>query len=114
VFGRVNSLPKVVFSRTLAKADWQNTRLIKGDLASAARELKREPGPDMVILGSGSIVSQLTEARLIDEYQVVLCPVVLGGGRSMFEGVKDKLGLKLKRSRAFGNGNVVLRYEPKA
>ena len=73
-----------------------------------------EIGPGLVILGSGSIVAQLTEARLVDEYQVVLCPVVLGGGRTMFEGVEERLGLTLKRSRAFANGNVVLWYEPKA
>jgi len=109
----MNSLPKIVFSRTLDQAAWKNTRLIKGDIASAMKELKREPGPDMVILGSGSIVSQLTEARLIDEYQVVLCPIALGGGRSMFEGVKEKLSLELKKTRAFSNGNVVLWYEPR-
>lgn len=110
----MNSLPKVVFSRTLDRAAWKNTRLIKGDLAAAVRQLKEEPGPAMVILGSGSIVAQLTDARLVDEYQVVVCPVVLGSGRTMFEGVKERLGLTLKRSRAFGNGNIVLWYEPKA
>jgi dihydrofolate reductase len=66
----------------------------------------------MVILGSGSIVSQLTSARLIDEYQVVLCPIVLGCGKSLFAGVEGKVGLTLKRTRPFGNGNVVLWYEP--
>jgi dihydrofolate reductase len=111
---RMNGLPKVVFSRTLDAASWSNTRLIKGDLAAETRKLKAEPGPDMVILGSGSIVSQLTDARLIDEYQVVLSPVVLGGGRTMFDGVRQKLSLTLKRTRAFGNGNVVLWYEPMA
>jgi dihydrofolate reductase len=110
----MNNLPKVVFSRTLERAAWKNTRLIKGDIASATRLLKQEPGPDMVILGSGSIVAQLTEARVIDEYQVVLCPIVLGGGRSMFEGVREELSLTLKKTRAFGNGNVVLWYEPRA
>jgi len=110
----MNNLPKIVFSRTLDRASWKNTRLIKGDIVSAMKELKQEPGPDMVILGSGSIVSQLTDARLIDEYQVVLCAAVLGGGRTMFEGVKQKLDLTLKKSRTFGNGNVVLWYEPRA
>ena len=85
---QMNNLPKIVFSRTLDRASWNNTKLIKGDIVAATRQLKREPGPDMVILGSGSIVSQLTDARLIDEYQVVLCAAVLGGGRTMFEGVK--------------------------
>jgi len=110
----MNNLPKIVFSRTLDRASWKNTRLIKGDIVSAMKELKQEPGPDMVILGSGSIVAQLTDARLIDEYQVVLCAAVLGGGRTMFEGVKQKLDLTLKKSRTFGNGNVVLWYEPRA
>jgi dihydrofolate reductase len=108
---RMNSLPKVVFSRTLDQASWQNTRVMKGDLAAEVRKLKREPGPDMVILGSGSVVSQLTDARLIDEYQLVLNPLVLGGGRTMFEGVEQRLSLTLKRTRSFGNGNVVLWYE---
>jgi dihydrofolate reductase len=109
---RMNDLPKVVFSRTLREASWKNTRLIKGDLAEEARGLKQEPGPDMVILGSGSIVSQLTVARLIDEYQVVLSPIVLGSGRTMFAGVGEKLRLTLRKTRSFGNGNVVLWYEP--
>lgn len=111
---RMNNLPKIVFSRTLDRASWNNTRLIKGDIVAATRQLKREPGPDMVILGSGSIVAQLTDARLIDEYQLVLCAVVLGGGRTMFEGVRHKLDLALKQARTFGNGNVVLWYEPRA
>ena len=111
---QMNNLPKIVFSRTLERASWNNTRLIKGDLAAAVQQLKREPGPDMVILGSGSIVAQLTDARMIDEYQVVLCATILGGGRTMFEGVKQKVDLTLKKSRTFGNGNVVLWYEPRA
>jgi dihydrofolate reductase len=111
---RMNSLPKVVFSRTLATASWSNTRLIKGEIVAETRKLKAEPGPDMVILGSGSIVSQLTDARLIDEYQVVLSPVILGAGRTLFDGVRERLSLTLKRSQAFGNGNVVLWYEPTA
>lgn len=110
----MNSMPKVVFSRTLDKASWRNTRLLKGDLASEVRKLKDGPGPDMVILGSGSIVSQLTEARLIDEYQIALNPIVLGGGRTMFEGLKESVKLTLKKTRAFSNGNLVLWYEPTA
>jgi dihydrofolate reductase len=109
---RMNCLPKVVFSRTLDKVSWSNTRLINGDLAAEVRKLKRETGPDMVIMGSGSIVAQLAEAGLIDEYQIVAGPIVLGEGRTLFEGVKTKLRLKLKNSRAFGNGNVVQFYEP--
>ena len=76
--------------------------------------MKEAPGEDMAILGSGSIVSQLTQAGLIDEYQVVVNPVVLGKGRTMFDGIKEKLTLKLVRNRTFRNGSVFLCYEPNA
>ena len=108
---RMNKLPKVVFSRTLDKATWNNTRLVRSDLVSEVRRMKQEPGQGMVILGSGSIVSQLAPHRLIDEYQVVMNPVILGKGRTMFDGVEEKLGLKLTNSRSFRNGNVYLCYQ---
>ena len=111
---RMNKLPKVVFSKTLDKASWSNTRLVKGDMVAEIRKMKKEPGEDMVILGSGSIVSQLAQEGLIDAYQVVVNPIVLGKGRTMFDGVKEKLNLKLTKTRAFGNGNVFLCYEPAA
>ncbi len=110
----MNNLPKIVFSRTLGLASWKNTTLAPGDPAVEIRKMKREPGEDMVILGSGSIVSQLAQAGLIDEYHVVVNPIVLGKGRTMFEGVKEKRSLKLTKTRAFGNGNVLLCYEPAA
>lgn len=110
----MNEMPKIVFSRTLDKVSWSNTRLIKGDLAAEVRKLKQESGPDMVILGSGSIVSQLTQENLIDEYQLALSPIVLGKGRTLFEGVKEKLNLKRTNSRTFGNGTVFVCYQPVA
>jgi dihydrofolate reductase len=108
----MNKMPKVVFSRTLDKAAWRNTRLVTGDPAVEIRRMKDETGPDLIIFGSGTIVSRLTQARLVDEYQVVLNPIVLGSGRTMFEGVEDKLNLTLTNTRPFKNGNVVLWYEP--
>jgi dihydrofolate reductase len=111
---RMNNLPKIVFSRTLEKASWNNTKLVKNGMAAEIRKLKNESGTGMAIMGSGSIVSQLAQAGLIDQFQVVLCPIVLGKGRTMFEGVQDRLNLKLVKTRAFGNGNVVLWYEPLA
>jgi dihydrofolate reductase len=110
----MNKMPKIVFSRTMDKASWSNTKVVKGNLAEEVRKLKNETGPDIVILGSGSIVSQLAQEGLIDEYQIVVAPVVLGKGRTLFEGVKEKLPLNLTKSRAFGNGNFVLWYEPVA
>lgn len=111
---RMNDLPKIVFSRTMERAAWQNTTLVKGDLAAEVRRLKQASGTDMVILGSGSIVSQLAEAGLIDLFQIVVLPIAVGGGRTIFETVKRPLGLRLTQSRAFGNENVVLDYEPVA
>jgi dihydrofolate reductase len=110
----MNNMQKVVFSRTLEKASWRNTRLVKGDILAEVRKMKKEPGPGMAILGSGSIVSQLAQAGLIDEFQIVVNPIVLGKGRTLFEGIKGKIALKLTKTRAFGNGNVVLCYEPVA
>ncbi len=108
----MNRMPKVVFSRTLDEAPWNNTNLVKGDLAAELRKMKQEDGEDMAILGSGSIVSQLAQEGLIDEYQIVVNPIVLGAGRTLFDGVKEKLSLKLTKTRAFNNGNVLLCYKP--
>jgi dihydrofolate reductase len=110
----INKLPKVVFSKTMDTASWNNTKLVKGDLVQEVRKMKAAPGEDLVIMGSGSIVSQLAQAGLIDEYQMVVSPIVLGNGRTLFQGVDKKLPLKLAKSRTFGNGNVLLCYEPAA
>jgi dihydrofolate reductase len=110
----MNSMQKVVFSRTLDQALWSNTRLVKGDLVQEIRKLKDEPGPGMAILGSGSIVAQLALEHLIDEYQMMVDPVALGKGRTMFEGIQEKLTLKLTKTRTFNNGKVFLCYEPTA
>ena len=111
---QMNALPKVVFSRTLEKASWNNTRLMKGDLVAEARKLKEETGPGLCILGSGSVIAQLAAAGLIDEYQMVIDPVALGKGRSMFEGIPQPLNLKLAQSRVFRNGKIFLSYAPVA
>jgi dihydrofolate reductase len=108
----MNRRPKVVFSRTMDKAEWSNSTLVKNDLVGSVRKLKKEGGLDMVILGSGSIIAQLASEGLIDEYQFVVVPILLGAGRTLFEGLKERLNLKFVRSRTFGNGNVFLCYEP--
>ena len=108
---RMNNLPKIVFSTTLEKSSWNNTTLVKGDIAAEMRRLKNEVGPDMVIMGSGTIVGQLAEARLIDGYQIVVNPIILGSGRTMFDGVEEQQSLQLTNTRAFSNGNTVLWYE---
>ena len=107
----MNRMQKVVFSRKMKRAMWQNTTLVTRDIAGTVRKMKNDSGPGIVILGSASIVSQLTQAGLIDEYQMVVNPIVLGKGKTMFEGLKDKVPLKLTKTRPFKNGNVVLWYE---
>jgi dihydrofolate reductase len=107
---RMNAVPKVVFSTTLPSATWNNTELVRSDLPGAIKRLKSEDGPRLTILGSGSIVSQCAQAGLIDEYQVVVNPIILGRGLSMFQTVSDKRKLTLAASRQFDNGNVLLTY----
>jgi dihydrofolate reductase len=107
----MNAMRKVVFSRTLDRVSWSNTRLVKGSPAAEIRKMKAQPA-DMAVLGSGSIVSQLTQEGLVDEFQLAVIPVILGKGRTMFEGVGKRLSLARKTERAFRNGNVVLCYEP--
>jgi dihydrofolate reductase len=108
----MNKSEKIVFSRTLDKADWNNTRLVKDDMIAEVRKLKQGSGKDLTVLGSGSIVSQLAQEGLIDEYTILLNPVVIGQGKTMFEGITDKIALKLISIRTFGNGNILLRYIP--
>jgi dihydrofolate reductase len=108
----MNGAEKIVFSRTLKSAGWNNTRLVSADMPAEVRRLKAGTGKGLTILGSGSLVSQLSEERLIDEYRILFNPVVLGRGKTMFEGVKDRFSLKLIGSRTFKNGNVLLEFEP--
>jgi dihydrofolate reductase len=107
----MNARTKYVASRTLKKADWANTAVLD-DLVPAMRKLKNEDGPDMVILGSGAIVAQLAEAGLLDGLQVVVNPIALGRGRTVFDGVSRRLNFTLGTSRTFKNGKVVLSYTP--
>ena len=108
----MNEAEKVVFSRTLTRSDWQNTRFVKGDLVKEVERLKREAKSDITILGSGSILKELAEAGAVDEFQFVVSPVVLGAGKTSFAGLKQQLGLELVRSKAFKNGIVISSYTP--
>jgi dihydrofolate reductase len=110
VAASMNRMRKYVFSRTLQKVEWENSSLLTGDLAREVRSLKTQRGPALLIMGSGEIVSQLTGAGLIDEYQLVTVPLIVGRGRSLFEGVTTRPRLKLTRTRTFQNGNVVNWY----
>ncbi|GAA4302871.1 dihydrofolate reductase family protein [Compostibacter hankyongensis] len=108
----MNSYPKIVFSETLDKADWNNTRLVKEPVAEAVTRLKQQPGKDMLLLGSAFLSSTLMQHRLIDEFRVMINPVVLGKGNPLFLPAQDKLELQLLKVKVFNSGNVLLFYQP--
>ena len=109
---KMNTLPKIVFSRTLAKAEWHNARPVKANIEEEIKKLKKQPGKDVALLGSGSILSHFARQGLIDEYRIMVNPIVLGNGKPLFRGIKDRLNLELTKVRTFGNGNVLLYYQP--
>jgi dihydrofolate reductase len=115
IAGVMNTAHKIVFSTTLAPEKdgpvWKNVRIIRELTPEKVRELKEEPGGDIAILGSGSIVCQLTNFGLIDEYGLLVNPVILGTGKYLFRDVK-RMNLKLLETRAFGSGKVFLKYRP--
>jgi dihydrofolate reductase len=110
----MNRAEKIVFSRTLNTVDWHNTRLVKSNIADEIRKMKQMEGNDMTLLGSGSIVTQFAEEGLIDEFRIMVDPVVLGGGTQIFKGISHRLDLRHTATRVFNNGNVLLSYRSEA
>jgi dihydrofolate reductase len=106
----MNKAEKIVFSRTLKKVGWNNTRLVRNNIGKETRKLKKLHGKDMTLLGSGSILTQLAEEDLIDEFQFMVDPVALGEGTPIFKNIKQRL--KLTSTRTFKNGTVLLCYQP--
>jgi dihydrofolate reductase len=110
---RMNAKPKIVFSRTLEKAAWQNTRIAR-DAAAEVAQLRATPGGEAAIFGSSDLVVGLSDLRLIDEYRTMIAAVAIGDGRPYLHGLTRDLGLRLLDVRRFGNGNVLLSYAPEA
>ena len=108
----MNRAEKIVFSRTLEKAGWNNTRLVKDNMVEEVKKMKQMPGKDMTLLGSGSIATQLAEHSLIDEYQIMVDPIVIGEGTPIFKDIKRQLELKLTITKTFKSGVVLLCYQP--
>jgi dihydrofolate reductase len=108
----MNRLPKVVFSRTLDRAEWQNTSLVKGDVAPEARRLKSLGKGQLFVFGSADLSATLMRERLFDEYRLCIVPVVLGNGKPLFGRNTGRLNLKLLEARPLSSGCVILRYEP--
>lgn len=107
----LNNTPKIVFSTTLQTADWQNTEIRNELNKDEILKLKQQPGKNMMIFGSGTFVEHLTNLGLIDEYQLMVNPVLLGKGKPLFKGIKDRITMKLIKTRTFSNGIVLLHYQ---
>jgi dihydrofolate reductase len=109
----LNHYPKIVFSKTLTTVVWNNSKIVKGNMAREVIKLKQQAGKDMIIYGSGQLVASLTKLGLIDEYRIWVHPVVLGDGKPLFKEVQQKLNLSLYKTQAFSSGVVILYYEVK-
>ncbi len=108
----MNEAEKIVFSNTLEKANWKNTRIIKDNIVEEIKKMKRQNGKDMVLLGSGTIVNQFAEKGLIDEYQIMVHPVVIGEGTPLLKNIDHMMDLKLTVTKAFPSGVVLHCYKP--
>ena len=109
---KLNAMRKIVFSKTLPTVEWNNSSLVKEVFPEDITKLKHEPGRDMLIYGSASLVRTLTNHGLIDEYQLLVHPVVLGGGKPLFQDIKDRRKLQLVKTKTFSSGVVGLYYQP--
>lgn len=109
---KINNIKKVVFSKTLDSVEWKNTELSREIIPEEILKMKEQRGRDILIVGSANIVQQLTNLGLIDEYQLLVHPVILGSGKPLFKNSKDRQNLKLVETKSFSSGVVLLRYQP--
>lgn len=106
----LDATPKVVFSRTLEKTDWKNSRLAQKDTATEIAQLKQQSGKDIVIMNSTTLAQSLMQLDLIDEFWLTVHPAVVGNGKQLFDGTKEKLPLKLLESKSYPTGPIYLHY----
>lgn len=106
----MNALEKAVATRTLDKATWNNTRLLKGDAVEAVRSLKAEDSKDIYVFGSADLLSALLSAGLVDEYRLCVAPLVLGGGNPLFKPQQEQIRMRLDSARPLKTGGVILTY----
>lgn len=109
---KMSSTPKLVFSKTLKKVEWQNSRLATNSIAEEVARLKQVPGDGLLPVGGSALAASFLEQGLMDELRVILTPIVLGGGTTVFDGIKKRYALRLLSTRRFKSGSVVLIYEP--
>ncbi len=110
---RISRADKIVFSRTLKHAEWENTKVISGDLIAEVKKLKQEAQKNMTILGSGNVLAQLAEYGLVDEFKIMIDPIAIPLGTPLFIDIKKPVDLKLISGKTFKSGIVLLRYQPK-
>lgn len=108
---KMNNLSKVVFSRRLTTVEWNNSRFVRDDAAEEVAKLRQQAGADMVVFGSATLASSLLQAGLVDEYRVILSPVLIGEGNPLFRNIEERLNLRLSGTKSFGSGVVVLYYQ---
>jgi len=105
---------KIVFSKSLAGVGWNNSTLVTGDAAATINELKQQPGKDLALFGSPTLTASLLDQGVVDELRVMVHPILLGAGKSLFTGLKGRVPLTLTRATTFSSGNVLLHYRPSA
>jgi dihydrofolate reductase len=110
--GFMNNQTKYVVSTTLDRADWKNSHLIKGNLVEELNKLKQQPGKDISVVGSGTLVRSLLKLGLIDELQLMLCPIVLGVGKRLYDGADFTKSMKVLEAKSFSSGMIYLRLQP--
>jgi dihydrofolate reductase len=109
----INKADKIVFSKTLQHAGWENTKVISGDLIAEVNKLKQESQKDLTILGSGSVLAQLAEFGLVNEFKIMIDPIVIPSGTTLFNTIKEPLRLKFISGKSFKSGSVLVRYHAK-
>ena len=109
---KMNSTPKLVFSKTLKRVEWQNSRLATGSIANEVARLKHAPGDGVLPVGGSDLAASFLEQGLMDELHIILTPILLGGGKTVFDGIRKRYPLRLLSTRTFKSGNVVLVYQP--
>ena len=109
---RMNTKPKLVFSTALEHAGWSNTTIIGGEAVEQIETVKTAPGGELLVIGSAHLTAHFAAAAVLDELRIMVCPIALGQGRSLFEDLKDRVALRLVQVRQFDSGNVLLTYRP--
>lgn len=112
ITSRMNEKDKLVFSTTLTGASWSGTTVVRGEAAEHVPAIKAAAGSELLVIGSAHLTANLAQAGVLDELRIMVCPVVLGQGRSLFEDLKNRVSLTLLRVRQFDSGNLVLTYRP--